>query len=770
MYGTNLMLWWCMIPLIVATMRPYRISTSDDKKKYSTESYNGIASTMENENGIITHDSSENCNRGNNKNNIPRIRLCCPFGRYLINGTCIAKEGEFIFLPNMNGYVTNSLQNETKKIEQFLLVVEDPCQKNGDILLYEDINSYFINSYNSTLFVNGSLYVPGYNVIEKSYCLAIVEENVFAAKVCVKNYRPSSSPTHSPYVGRKRCHNKNAIRKRNHRSTNKNFNRSKNKNNCTSHDSLQDFNRNDSINPYEMCDSITCIRLCCPYGSYLFYGECIEKQDNFIYLQNINGYINDSLQIKNKKVDELFLLVVHDPCPENGYYLFYTFKTKFLINGALYLRDYNTIIETNAYCIAVVEQNIFAAKVCVGIAGEIMNKIIIPSKNANQSNTNEILERIKRKDNFTSHDFSTNFNSDNNENNINSYETCDNISYIKLCYPFGNRLFQRKCIAKHDNLTLQDVYKFNYRFENVYAYTNWSQKSVNEQFLFIIDNPCRETGYQFKADKDILLYANGSLYLHDDNEIINSTSYCFGKAKNEFIVKFAVCNKAINLPNTLISIYYSLVPMLLSLIIFIVYSIVYELRNIYGFIVHKYSGLQVAGRAIELMDIIIGKNVMSNSGLCVASAYVKYYFFLGSWFWLNVMCFDMWLAFRQMRLSSQRNEEQERRKLIRYSVFAWGSPFMLAIIYSIINFIPVPEDYTRLVKIGVNGCRFYGIAYLLYFQAIVVISVISSICLSICTARKIVHYERNIANIYSFRNLDGRYNDEKQCLHKIAHA
>ncbi|XP_072748802.1 uncharacterized protein [Anoplolepis gracilipes] len=937
MYGKNLVLWWCMIPLIVATMRPYRISTSDDKEKYLTESYNGVASTMENENGIITHDSSENCNRGNNKNNIPCIRLCCPFGRYLINGTCIAKEGEFIFLPNMNGYVINSLQNETKKIEQFLLVVEDPCQKpryRGKRSLINvpfapplfEYDSYFINSNNSTLFANGSLYIPGFNTIDKSYCLAVVEQDVMSAKVCNKyKLPPPTRPRKNIFAYYKK--------KRSVRSTNENCNSSEDKNNFSTNISSGNIENNIFLS--KICDNITYIRLCCPYGSYLFNGKCIAKQGNFIFLQNIkgyindslqteskkvdkfllvvhdpcpetgyylfetnktlllmngslyvqfsnikvesfclvvveqrvfakvcfkitkkimnrtinydksttqistnensekikgksesmsddssknfngpinkssikavankmcdnitciqlccpfgsrlingeciaeqsdfiflsmNGYINDSLQNKNKRVDEPFLLVVHDPCQETGNYLFNTYEIKFLINGSLYLHDYNTTVERTAYCLALVEQNIFAAKVCVEITREIMNKFINPNQNANQSNTN--LKRKNSENNSTLQNSSTNFNSDNNENNIHSYKTCDDISYLKLCYSFGNRLFQKKCIAKHDNLTLKDVYKLNYRFENVYAYTNWSQKSVNEQFLFIIDNPCRETGYQFKADEDISLYANGSLYLHDDNEIINSTSYCFAGIENKFTM-FVVCPEKTSklfleiqntqfLGNSIIVKYYALVPMLLSLMMFIVYSIVSELRNIYGSIVHRYSGLLFVGHAIQLMDMIIGKDAMGYTA-CVTSGYVKYYCFLGSWCWLNVMCFDMWLAFRQLRLSQGNVKQQEKRKLIMYSVYAWGSPFIIVITCGIMNTIPVLINPTR-PQFGVNGCWFQGKAYLWNFQAVVVISIISSICFSIRTARKIAHYEKDIAN--RLRDSDGRrYNDKKK--------
>lgn len=52
-------------------------------------------------------------------------------------------------------------------------------------------------------------------------------------------------------------------------------------------------------------------------------------------------------------------------------------------------------------------------------------------------------------------------------------------------------------------------------------------------------------------------------------------------------------------------------------------------------------------------------------------------------------------------------------------------------------------------------------AYLLYFHGIVIISVIISICLSVCTARKIAHYQKDIA--HQLRDSESRrYNENKQ--------
>ncbi|EFN61025.1 hypothetical protein EAG_14356, partial [Camponotus floridanus] len=111
-----------------------------------------------------------------------------------------------------------------------------------------------------------------------------------------------------------------------------------------------------------------CIRLCCLFGKRLVNGKCITEQGNFIFLHSIYEYINNSLQNESKSADELFLLIVHNPCQKTGYYSNkFLNKNVFFLNGSLYLDYYNTIIESTSYCLANVAQNRFTVNVCLDI-------------------------------------------------------------------------------------------------------------------------------------------------------------------------------------------------------------------------------------------------------------------------------------------------------------------------------------------------------------------------------------------------------------------
>ncbi|XP_072748816.1 G-protein coupled receptor Mth2-like [Anoplolepis gracilipes] len=368
------------------------------------------------------------------------------------------------------------------------------------------------------------------------------------------------------------------------------------------------------------------------------------------------------------------------------------------------------------------------------------------------------------KNDSMSHDFFKN-----RDDNLVSHEKCDNITCIRLCCPLGKWLINGKCIAGYGNpfIFLQNM---------IINFTDPLQdesKRADEAFLLIVHDPCLKTGHLI--DSNLFEYniflVNGSLYLPYYNIVIESTSYCLAGMDQRFDIN--VCfnimqkvnktihhNKAVS-GHDVITILVHVGVMVFSLSMFIVYSIVPEFRNIQGFILRGYSSLVFMGYTIELMDYLIKKDVMGYS-ICLACAFFKYYAFLGSYFWLNVFNFDIWRTFRQIRPLERNVKRQEKKKLIRYSLYAYGGPFILAIVCGIMDFVPgIPKNLIR-PRFDIGDCSFYDrTANLLYFYGVIIISIIISICLSICTARKIAHYEKDVA--CHLKNSESRrYNDNKQ--------
>ncbi|XP_025263964.1 G-protein coupled receptor Mth2-like isoform X2 [Camponotus floridanus] len=388
------------------------------------------------------------------------------------------------------------------------------------------------------------------------------------------------------------------------------------------------------------------------------------------------------------------------------------------------------------------------------------------------------LMNIEDNNNSTSHEFFENSNKESNISNIVSYETCqlDNITCIQLCCSPGDRLDDDICIPE----------KIKYFLPNVYKYTNDSlqseNKTVDELFQLTIYDPCQENrillpyGFQY----DYMFFANGSLYISYYKIFAKPTSYCLAITEGDKfevticsetyheILKIAddqkadVDNKNLSVQNIkIIHMSFHIVSILFLISIFLVYSILPDLRNVHAFMLRSYSGILSVAYTIDIANIFIKSDAVEYS-ICVTIASFQYFCFLTSFFWLNIMSFDMWWTFRGFS-SLQRNvRNREKKKLILYAICAWGIPFILAIICIIMDF--ASENLPKILQPGFHAgdCWFAEKGtFLLYYYGIKSICIISSICLSISTAVKIARYEKE-TGLRLTDSESKQYNDNKK--------
>lgn len=158
-----------------------------------------------------------------------------------------------------------------------------------------------------------------------------------------------------------------------------NSTQTENKSDSTSYEFHEKSSRNDTKNnilPHEMCNNNTCIQLCCPLGNRLVKEKCVPGEGNYSF-PDVYSYTTSDLQNENKKVDELFQLVVHDPCRETERFLldpdeYPDDEYMFLTNGSLYQPRHEDFLEPTSYCLAVVQDK-FEVTVCFeSISDEII--------------------------------------------------------------------------------------------------------------------------------------------------------------------------------------------------------------------------------------------------------------------------------------------------------------------------------------------------------------------------------------------------------------
>lgn len=279
----------------------------------------------------------------------------------------------------------------------------------------------------------------------------------------------------------------------------------------------------------------------------------------------------------------------------------------------------------------------------------------------------------------------------------------------------------------------------------------------DEYFNFVIWNPCTgKNRYPLNphvyGDEEWYLISNGSILrpLAEELEerILDYHQYCLARVRSyeyrEYLVFF--CEEISPLEDDGGGIVYSfgmLVSVPFLIVTYIVYWILPDLRNLHGLTLRGYIGcLAAAYSMVGMLQLIPQEQIVTS--VCIALAFFIHFSFLASFFWLNVMCFDIWWTFGGFRSLQGSVKQREKKKFIIYSIYAWGSASILTTVCAIMDFVPtVPKEFIR-PEFGAVRCWFNtDEAKALYFYGPMSITVICNICLFISTALKILRHKKD---------------------------
>ncbi|XP_059613890.1 G-protein coupled receptor Mth2-like [Phlebotomus argentipes] len=228
--------------------------------------------------------------------------------------------------------------------------------------------------------------------------------------------------------------------------------------------------------------------------------------------------------------------------------------------------------------------------------------------------------------------------------------------------------------------------------------------NVEERFAIVYGKPCVQMfdldPEQYPDTDTYVLVYDGHLRVGEDPPQ-NKNEYCIARrlSRNESNVETAVFSCFPETEQAKFFIYP--IGMLLSVpflvVTFLVYAIIPELRNLHGKSLMCYVfGLTMSYTFLSMIHL----RVYMNGFWCTFIGFFVYFFFLVSFFWLNVMCIDIWWTFRGVR-GVQR--DADRKKFIIYSVYAWGCSIVILSIAVAMQFAEsVPESMKP--GFGVNSC------------------------------------------------------------------
>nr|XP_045612038.1 uncharacterized protein LOC123766744 isoform X1 [Procambarus clarkii]XP_045612039.1 uncharacterized protein LOC123766744 isoform X1 [Procambarus clarkii] len=111
---------------------------------------------------------------------------------------------------------------------------------------------------------------------------------------------------------------------------------------------------------------------------------------------------------------------------------------------------------------------------------------------------------------------------------------------------------------------------------------------------------------------------------------------------------------------------------------------------------------------------------------CKVMASVTHFSFMAAFFWLNVMCFDIWWTLKSMRPVAETGE-LSRLRFKMYSVYAWGCPIVVSLVAFTIQALP---EHIELIRPGFGNkkCWFQNDKSLwAYFYGFVLVLVVANV-------------------------------------------
>ncbi|XP_060521056.1 G-protein coupled receptor Mth2-like isoform X2 [Cylas formicarius] len=147
---------------------------------------------------------------------------------------------------------------------------------------------------------------------------------------------------------------------------------------------------------------------------------------------------------------------------------------------------------------------------------------------------------------------------------------------------------------------------------------------------------------------------------------------------------------------------------------------------------------------------------------CTLIGYLTLFFFMVSFFWMNVICLDIWFTFSGSRGFVGSKRSSERKRLLIYCGYAWGVPLLLTFTVLLIQTYSDPESQFN-PAIGSTKCFLGdGLPNLLYFYGETAILIIINVTLFGLTAYKIRKVKKETSMLKQNDSKRHSYEKDKQ--------
>ncbi|XP_072397052.1 G-protein coupled receptor Mth2-like isoform X3 [Diabrotica undecimpunctata] len=321
-----------------------------------------------------------------------------------------------------------------------------------------------------------------------------------------------------------------------------------------------------------------------------------------------------------------------------------------------------------------------------------------------------------------------------------------NIKYRKCCKD-GEVILKKPCFYMGQNFTKL----FNSKLQKL---------SRNDKY-YHEDLKCRSNFTKARIE-DFKFTPNGSIFWESGDYYIDQNLFCvelYTVDKTNYFLHALVCVSETEITNSYqMPVWGMIISMPFLLLTFLVYLLLPE-RNLHRRALMSYVFTLLAAY-ITLVTIQLYSGQFPDT-TCHVLGYLIIFFFLVSFFWMNVMCVDMWLAFSGMRTFLSK-KTAERKRFIIYCIYAWGMPIIHVVLVFLIN------TYGNTVagyhpQIGVKRCFLgEGMPTFYYFYLPMAILIGINITLFILTTVRIQKIKRETSMLKQTDSRRHTYEDDKQ--------
>ena len=251
-----------------------------------------------------------------------------------------------------------------------------------------------------------------------------------------------------------------------------------------------------------------------------------------------------------------------------------------------------------------------------------------------------------------------------------------------------------------------------------------SEKVTNETLSNDLHNTTCPIVLLHPSEYERLL--NGSIHVIPLNKVITNESYWL--LRNDSL---GICVEAFPIPEQmseyrtkftaksyLVEAYMSVVGYTLSLIALVIllaiYTVVPSLRNLPGKCMMCLAGSLFCAQALFLfLDV-----PESSTWPCLLMAVLCHYSYLATFFWKNILAFDIWRTFHFNRLRMRRCKNHvTSKRFVFYSLYAWVAPFLIVTLALLIDQIIISVSHEYRPDYGSYHCWINSVQGLLWFFA-----------------------------------------------------